>query len=446
MEVSMAQILDARERRVSRQQALLAKGDAPLLCFTMNIPGPEKDSPLIRAGFRLGANALEDRLMGAGIRILYKDFFQEPTGCEGYYVLEGDPVDIKTLAVQLEDGSPVGRLYDMDVMTRDGKLSRETLGLPGRKCLLCDNPVYLCASRRAHSLIDLQQKTQTLLRDALRFQQAMDIGQLSRDCLLQEVAVTPKPGLVDRRNTGSHRDMDYAMFQKSAYALTPYFIRCAQLGLDTRQEPPAAVFAQLRSLGRQAEETMYRATDGVNTHKGAIFCLGLLCAAAGRLPQAQRTPEAICREAGQLCAGITRELTIPTENPTAGQRLYLAHGVTGVRGEAEGGFPTVLYVGLPVYEAALSQGKDHNDAALAALLAIIAQGTDTNLMARGGFDTARQVTQSIAQRIKNGPYLPVEALEILDDAFIARNLSPGGSADLLACTLFLHGCAHIPTC
>jgi len=165
MEVSMAQILDARERRVSRQQALLAKGDAPLLCFTMNIPGPEKDSPLIRAGFRLGANALEDQLMGAGIRILYKDFFQEPTGCEGYYVLEGDPVDIKTLAVQLEDGSPVGRLYDMDVMTRDGKLSRETLGLPGRKCLLCDGDGAACARSRAHSIEQLLDRIRQMVQD-----------------------------------------------------------------------------------------------------------------------------------------------------------------------------------------------------------------------------------------------------------------------------------------
>lgn len=437
MEVSLTQILDARERRVSRQQACLAQGGT-LLCFTLNIAGPVKDSPLIRAGFHLGANALEDQLASAGIRILHKESYEEPTGCEGYYVLDGNPVTIKTLTVQLEDGSPVGRLYDMDVMTVAGKLGREALGLPGRTCLLCGNPVHICSSRRAHSLEALQDKTQALLREAVDAADARQIGALASRSVLFEVAATPKPGLVDRRNNGSHTDMDIFTFLSSAAALGPYFTDCALLGRQTAALSCPEVFSRLRLLGRQAEQTMFRATGGVNTHKGAIFCLGLLCAAAGRLPQAQRTPEAICREAAKLCDGITGELTAPTANPTAGQRLYAAYGVTGVRGEAEKGFPTVLNAGLPALEAALAQGYSLNDAACWALLAIIAQGGDTNLMARGGFDTAREIAAQTARLLQQTPVPTAQVLETMDDAFISQNLSPGGSADLLACTLFLH--------
>lgn len=443
MDATMQQILDARERRVSRQQALLAQYGRTLLCFTMNIAGPEKNNARITAGFRLGQDLLLAQLKSSRIPIVHQTSYIEPTGCEGYYIVDGDPLTVKALAVQVEDDAPMGRLFDMDVLTREGKICREELGLPGRTCLLCGNPVHICSSRRAHSLAQLQEKTAALLQQGVWQHNARAIGTLAVRSILYEVCTTPKPGLVDCHNSGSHRDMDIFTFMASSAALAPYFTDCARIGMETAHLPPEAVLPKLRLLGRTAEQTMYRATAGVNTHKGAIFCLGILCAAAGRLSKEALSAEAVCREAANLCAGITGELTQPLpHNLTAGERLYAAHGITGVRGEAEAGFPTLLQTALPKLEAGLARGLSSNDAGCAALLAILSQCNDTNLMIRGGYDAAQQIARQIRDLLAADPFPAAAVLKELDDTFREKNLSPGGSADLLAAAWFLQG---IPT-
>ena len=141
MEVTLQQILDARERRVTRQQTLLARYRKPLICFTMNIPGPEKNNPLISRGFRLGVDLLNAQLIGSRIPVLLCEVFQEDTGCEAYLAADAEPENLKKLCVQIEDGLPVGRLFDMDVLRPDGrKVSRENLDLPGRTCMICGAP------------------------------------------------------------------------------------------------------------------------------------------------------------------------------------------------------------------------------------------------------------------------------------------------------------------
>lgn len=187
---------------------------------------------------------------------------------------------------------------------------------------------------------------------------------------------------------------------------------------------------------------MLAATGGVNTHKGAIFSLGLLCAAAGRLGRAHwAEPERLLDE----CAAMTQGLSAadfagltPENARTTGQRLYLERGITGVRGEAEQGFPLVRGVGLPKLEAALEAGLSLNDAGCAALLALMAQNTDTNVIHRGGFAALEELRRTAAELLEAEPFPSAQALEMLDEAMIARRLSPGGSADLLALCFLLH--------
>lgn len=437
MEVTLPEILDARERRVQRQRELLHIYNKPLICFTMNIAGPVKTSPLIEEGFAWGKELLTAQL--AGIPILHFEDRNANTGCEAFFVADAGPDTLKALTAEIEDELPIGRLFDLDVLTADGqKLSRQDLGLSQRTCLLCGKPAYLCSRSRAHSVAELQEKTTQILTEALSSKDAGYIAVLAQRALLFEVCITPKPGLVDRQNSGSHKDMDIFTFLSSTATLGAYFEDCARIGMETAV--PEEAFRRLRFRGRLAEQEMLRATGGVNTHKGAIFSLGLLCAAAGSLPKKVRSSEAILSRCAALTEGLTsRDFAgLTNENAVSnGQKLYVHHGITGIRGEAEAGFPTVLHVGLPVLKEGLHQGLTLNDAGCASLLAILSAADDTNLIARSSREVGLRIREEIRNLLMHEPFPVRDTLNKLDSAFIAANLSPGGSADLLAASLFL---------
>lgn len=443
MEVSLMEMLDARERRAQRQMQLLQQYGTPMICFTMNIAGPVKNSPLIRRGFCLGKRLLEQQLMVAKAKILHFEEICENTGNEAIYVLDCDALTAKRAAVIIEDHTEAGRLFDMDVIRPDGsKVDRQELNLEARKCLLCGGIAQNCSRSRTHTVPQLQEKTQQLLEAALAHEDAKRIARLACQALLYEVAATPKPGLVDRANSGSHKDMDFFTFQASAAALWPYFETCAEIGMDTKQLLPEETFARLRVPGMMAEGEMLRATGGVNTHKGAIFSLGILCAALGRMGlEYAESPEWLLYECAQMTAGLVEKdfagLTAESAK-TVGQKLYLRHGITGVRGQAEGGFPAVLKVGLPKLEEGLSNGLSINDAGCAALLAMLAAAADTNLISRSDYDTQQRIALETAILLQKTPFPEEAVLKQMDADFMEKNLSPGGTADLLAMTYFLY--------
>lgn len=276
------------------------------------------------------------------------------------------------------------------------------------------------------------------------------IGRLCHAALVAEVDATPKPGLVDRANNGAHADMDHTLFVKSADALLPYFESIAEMGKYTATLPTPEAFAACRPLGVQAERDMFEATGGVNTHKGAIFSLGLLAAAAGRLAAANRalSPDSVCEIAAAFTQGICARELYPTKTPaTKGERAYLLYGAFGVRGEAEAGFQSVRNIALPVYQRALHNGANENDALLHALLSLMAQVLDTNVLTRQNGDMAAYTRAQAAAFLSRA--LPVgsqpwrSALKEMDTDFIARNISPGGCADLIACAHFLYALASL---
>lgn len=438
-DASLMEVLDNRERRVQRQNRLLEAFSHTLICLTLNIPGPRKNNALIASGFRLGRRQLLDVLRSSGIPVLHREEISEVTGCEGFYVVDGPADKVKDLTVWLEDSSEFGRLLDVDVLTAEGgKLSRST----GRNCLICGKPASVCGPARAHSAAELWQRTKEILEAAVWTDRARYIGAMAAKSLLYEVCVTPKPGLVDRVNSGAHRDMDIFTFMASTAALQPYFTDCAQIGLTTREQEARETFRQLRLRGMLAEQEMLRHTGGVNTHKGAIFSLGLACAAAGRLGgAAPLAPEAVLSQCATMTCGITeqdfRKVTAETAR-TAGEQFYARFGITGIRGQAEAGFPAVTQWGLPALEQGLAMGHSMDRAGGAALLAILAHTDDTNLIARSDRETQQKTAESVAALLQRDPCPDEAALASLDRAFIEKNLSPGGSADLLALTLLIH--------
>ncbi|CAK7033149.1 MAG: 2-(5''-triphosphoribosyl)-3'-dephosphocoenzyme-A synthase [Enterocloster aldenensis] len=441
--VALPEMLTAREHRAHCQRELLEKYHKPLICFTMNIAGPVKNNPLIRWGFLRGVEELRQELTLAGIGVLFVQESNENAGNTYYCVVDGDSLTAKQLTVEIEDSFPAGRLFDMDVLNETGRhVDRGELGFSERTCLLCGKPAKECARSRTHTVAELQAKTEELLFAAQREEYSAYLGRTACQSLLYEVCTTPKPGLVDCRNSGSHQDMDIFTFVRSSVALGGYFARCGRIGMETAYDAPSVTFERIRREGLKAERQMSKATGGVNTHKGAIFSVGILCAALGRLPrELWRDPARVLAECAVLTKGITQKdfQGVTVENAiTAGQRFFALYGVTGVRGQAESGFPAVLDAGLPTLERGIADGLTVNDAGRAALLSIMVSATDTNLIHRGGRELQQKVTGEVAELIKKSAYPDDTTLYGLDDDFISKNLSPGGSADLLAMTYFLY--------
>ena len=395
-------MLLARDRRASRQAALLSRYGRPVISFTMNIAGPVKDSPLIRYAFRSGLRKLE----ALPCAQLCREVIFEPTGPEALLVYETQDAQLlKAFCIRLESEGEAGRLFDLDVLDANGeKLSRET----GRTCLVCGGPVSVCSRSRAHGLEAITARTGAILEAFA----AETLGEMAENALLAEVHFTPKPGLVDEANNGAHRDMDVPLFERSAHALRPCFEDFVRLGIQGAS--PAA----LQQAGVRAEQAMFAATGGVNTHKGAIYSGALLLHAAGRLLSGEEEGD-LCELAAQTAAAI------PAPTGTHGAAVRAQCG--GIRTEAVSGYPTA--------QAVLRQLRQSGP--LDALLLSMSRLDDSTLWHRGGAEGA-QLVRSRAADILAAPASEREArTRRLDAELIERNLSPGGSADLLAMAFFL---------
>jgi len=260
------------------------------------------------------------------------------------------------------------------------------------------------------------------------------LGRLAIASLHTELACAPKPGLVTPFSNGSHDDMDAGAFLRSLFALRHYYCQIACAGA---QEAP---FEVLRALGIAAEQAMLRATGGVNTHRGAIFSLGLLVAAAAR-GQARR---GAALAAGQVCLQVTQWagalLHAPLDPDSPGQRACAHHHVPGVREQAASGFPLLREVAVPALRAALDARLARDAALCHTLMHLVAVLDDLNLLHRGGAAGLAWAKAEAAAFLRDGSVFNPDwqlRLARIDAGFVARRLSPGGSADLLACAWFL---------
>lgn len=400
--VTLKDILRARDTRADAQRRLLQAHRLPLVSFTMNIAGPVKSSPLIELAFDAGLAALYGTL-GQPVTA---EIIRPATGCEALLVYDRPAAALKAACLTLETTVPIGRLYDLDVLDTDGsKLSRPE----PRACLICGRPVTVCSRSRAHGLDAIVGRTHEILADFA----AGYLAGLAAKALTEEVCLTPKPGLVDERNNGAHSDMDLPLFLRSIDVLTPYFRQITALSLS------GADAAALQAAGLEAEAAMFRTTGGVNTHKGALFSFSVLLSSLGR-----------CLRLGgdvfDRSAALTAALLPP--QGTNGSAVALRHQVGGARSEALAGFPTARQA------AVLLQTHDP----LTALLWLMAHTEDTNLYHRGGAEGATFVKEQAAAILAAPPEQRAALALAMDDTLIDRWLSPGGSADLLALALFLN--------
>lgn len=262
------------------------------------------------------------------------------------------------------------------------------------------------------------------------------VARIAVRSLYAELALYPKPGLVSFVDNGSHHDMTAATFLRSMFALRRYFLHITEAGMAD------APFHVLKRLGIDAEARMLKATGGINTHRGAIFCLGLLCAAIGRC-RANGTalePAAIQVALLRHWGGDLGAHSGDTGTQSHGTLARLRHAASGAREEGALGFPSVFNVGLPALQRALAAGRCMRRARIDALFALMAHVSDTNVWHRGGAQGAQTVRRSARAFIARGgsaaPDWEARAIAC-HRMFVAVRLSPGGAADLLGAACLL---------
>jgi len=256
------------------------------------------------------------------------------------------------------------------------------------------------------------------------------LADLAVDALVDEADLSPKPALVDRRGSGAHTDLHLGLMHASALALWPAFKEMAEAALHIG-EVGLPLREAIGRIGREGEQAMLATTNGVNTHRGAIWALGLLVTAAALQPKSI----ALC--AARLALLDDRYAPKPLSH---GAQVAQRYGARGAREEAQLGFPSVLQRGLPQLHKSRATGHGEQNARLDALLAIMTELADTCVLYRAG-EPGLQAMQAGAQAVLDaGGSASLSGrrrLHELDQQLIALNASPGGAADLLAATLLL---------
>jgi triphosphoribosyl-dephospho-CoA synthase len=270
---------------------------------------------------------------------------------------------------------------------------------------------------------------------------ATRLATLAVRALIEEAELTPKPALVDKRGPGAHADLSLTSMKRSALSLRPHFEMMALVSVQ--QIPNRTLREQLGAIGRSAERSMLLTTNGVNTHRGAIWALGLLVSAAA---MEANSPEVVANWAGELAC--LPDSNGPKQQLSNGSRVIERYKVSGARGEAQAGFPHVTTAGLPRLYRSRQQGASETKARLDTFLAIMMSLNDTCLLHRGGLVALNTAQAGAAAILASGGTTTIQGWELLqrlDRDLVALKASPGGSADLLAATLFLDFIANDPS-
>lgn len=270
------------------------------------------------------------------------------------------------------------------------------------------------------------------------------IGHLASMALQAELDTTPKPGLVDRNDNGAHRDMDHALMQRSIQALHPYFVRLAQLGFTDKQP----CHDEIVNIGIEAEREMFKATGGVNTHKGALFSIGLAAVAlAGeafsRITQAERCGtmaynDVNSKQIQSLSNSIASLARLfPDTNGTHGSKAKVNNILKGALDNAREGYTQLFKAWLPFYIDRIAEGDNY--ALHKTLLRIMCDLDDTNIVYRTSMETMQEVKTEARQMLDTSRNIInfEAALQAMNTDYIHRNISPGGSADMLSLVVFL---------
>jgi len=447
-------ILIAREKRaLMRKQC--SRSIRNSLSLSLNIPGYPKSMPLISAFFDDVLSECIGFLQAHGIAIDRAHEIKHVDEAGNFYLAPLPNglrlADIKALAEAFEGSHPFGRIIDIDLADpqcqplSSGKLKR---------CLLCEQPAIVCMREATHSYEELRDSLVRGIRGYLaekaKRQTCKHLAALALKAILYEISVSPKPGLVGRFETGSHCDMNYFTFLSSTSVLAGYFEELALAGYAYPRDDLREALPLVRTVGLKMEASMFSATNGVNTQKGLIFLIGLALFSSGFvIARDRRFDGARCREViAAVCANLVQnELATATgDGQTHGQTCFQRYGLegAGIRREAETGMQSVFEHGLPELKSALTNGAESstaqiNKGLIRTLLRLMTVANDTNILYRKDIETLKTV-QRMAQCVLDARDGKDEAERYARLRTYCRQeyISPGGSADLLAVTLFIY--------
>ncbi|PIE99459.1 MAG: hypothetical protein CR965_02280, partial [Paludibacter sp.] len=297
----LSEILEAREHRTKLRLAF-AERNLASISLSFNIPGPRKSDFIIKKAFDMTVEMLERFLLANRILINKKesrrlndaagDFYLVPI-VETKHAISDNGADekkanktIKSICEYFEQSHELRRILDVDVVDENGNPISSG---KAKYCYLCSQPAFICMREKKHSLSDLFNHIEKKLRkfittNDLEFTKS-ELSTFATQALLYEISLSPKPGLVDRFGSGSHSDMDFFSFLNSTAALSPYWSKIVQLAFNHAQIDNDFYnhLIELREIGIEMEQVMRRFTGGVNTHKGAIFVVGMLVYVVAKL-------------------------------------------------------------------------------------------------------------------------------------------------------------------
>jgi len=437
-------VLDAREKRSALRNEISQSGRANI-SLTLNIPGYPKQNTVLDIFYKHILGELKIFLIANGI-FIEKDEINIVDGA-GHFFMAAIPNDnlvaVKNITEKFEVNHELGRLLDVDIF--------DTNNLPissGKKksCIICNRPAIECMRNHTHTFEELRkvifEKTEIYNQKKRKSNIKRKLIQFATKSLLYEVSLTPKPGLVDFNDSGSHTDMDFQTFLNSTSALSPYWAEMAELGLNYNGNLKDSL-NEIRQIGLRAEAEMFEATNGVNTQKGLIFLLGIsVFTSAYSLKDSDVFSEETFITSLKTIGNniIERELKTNLNNQSShGIEVFKKYGDkgAGARYQIQYAFPLIFNTVLPFLDKNLSETilskKDTSDKILSkTLYLIISELDDTNVMFRKGIETAEKL-KSIAKEVleKKADYKELYYF------CSAKNISAGGAADMLAISLFL---------
>ncbi len=444
------EFLNHREKRVLYQEQLLrnTSGGVTLATVRVNYPGIKKSNYITD---RIAKIVCEDIYLFHNKNIICKEIYKNKEGVIGHFIFNTDNIEVKKQLIYMEENHILGRCVDIDVYYLDDSdplmpslrgVSRSDIGLEPRKCFLCEEEARICSRSQKHSIERIKEyfiskyEEYTCYVDK-RDRLSYEISQLALKSMITEVSTMPSYGLVSPVTKGSHKDMDYYTFLESSFAIAPFIKEMVEVGYS--YETPKNIFKAIRTIGIKCEETMFKVTKGINTHKGMIFLIGVVATALGKALYEKISFNKVQIILKDMCENILDDFKDlhKKKDLTHGEALYLKYGFAGIRGEIKKGLENIFQEIIPKHKSSNLKG---NDLYSETLLMLISKVEDSTIVHRQNIEKLREVQRRAYEILNLGGFNSEEGIKAAHDfekQCIDENVSPGGSADLLALVIFL---------
>ncbi len=420
-------ILEDREKRIKLIQNKTSNSDNFFITVKSNICGENKNIKV--------TNILSPLYVNKIIQNFDVKNIEKIESYDGNYFLieiqNTDFIKTKKTLINLENTN-LGRFVDLDLYGKNEikSISRKDLNLPSRKCIICEDEYINCIREKKHT----KQQVITHTIKSVKSYFIDNLVDYAISSLKQEVMAHPKFGLVTKESNGKHKDMDYNTFLISIEAMKPYLYEFANEGFSFNDN----TFNNVREIGKRAEINMLKATNGINTHKGAIFLFALLLPSIVNVIYNGEPFKNIQKNIKFLSRNILddfKNLEYKSEL-TYGEKIYLKYGITGIRGVAKDG----MDIAFNLTEKFLNDKSCKNILAINILINVMSKIDDTVILHNGTIQTVHYIKKEVNNIISVGGFNTQEGKKKtfnLTEECIKLNISPGGSADLVSIILTL---------